>query len=123
MRKLHTWGCLVALVLTGVAHAQDEGAVSPKLVVMSASMNEMAVACGHMSASEVAQLLPKQRESMLQAGITAAQYEAAYAQGKAEFAKRWSSAPKTQQAQSCAHIKTMSEQSAAQAKEIEKKMR
>lgn len=105
-------------MLTAVGHAVASDETSTQLIGLAASMNEIAVACGHMSASEVAAAQLKQRQAMLDQGVGGKEYDKAYADAKAGFVKKWQSGSKQQQQSSCAQIKAQSEQGAAAARKM-----
>lgn len=123
MRGLRRVAGALIVVAAGSAHAQLDADSSLKLVAMSASMNEMAAACGHITPADLEKAQAKQREATLQGGITAAQYEASYSKAKDDFLKRWGTLSKAQQAESCNKAKTLSEQAAKQAKQLEQRIK
>ena len=116
--KLQSLVIATVVCTCGVAWAQNAGSNNASLTKMAATMNELAVACDHMSVAEIQKAKTQQREAVVSGGMTAAQYDAAYSSGVADFAQRWNSISKDDQARQCAQIKAMSDQSAAQAKAL-----
>ena len=119
MRRWCKLTAALTLVTAGGVHAQLDAESSLKLVAMSAGMNEMAAACGHITPAELQKTQVNQREATLQGGITAAQYEASYTKAKEDFLKRWGTLSKAQQSEKCNQVKALSEQAAKQAKQLE----
>ena len=113
--KLSTnWVGAVCLCLACGVSAQPLETTQTSLIQLAASMNEMALSCGHMSAAELQTAQAKQREAMLAQGVKPAQYDAAYASAKADFVTRWASIRKDEQSRNCAQVKAMSERGVGQ---------
>ena len=106
----------VALVLAlvfgaGASYAEDDPdkALAAGVVKMSAQFTEMAQACKHMSASELATSKSKQREAALaDLEISSSEYDKLYAEVAGDFRKKWASMSAQQQKQSCDQMKNMS---------------
>jgi xylose isomerase len=121
IRNISTALALAGL-LAATAHAAAPDGTSIKLVELSASMNEMAIACGHMSASDVAAAQAKQRQAMLDQGVSAKDYDKTYATARSNVLKKWESVSKQQQQSSCAQLKAYSDQAAASAGKLEQQL-
>jgi hypothetical protein len=85
----------------GSAHAQPETA---QLIELAASLNEMALACGDVTASELKNLQVQQRAQLLAQGMSASAYDQAYAQSREKFLRQWKAGTPAQQKQSCQHM-------------------
>jgi len=102
---------LVMALGTGSAFSADEtnAAVASGMVRMSASMNEMALACKHMSSQQVDEAKAKQKSATLKdLKIPEADYEKLYTATASDFKKKWVSMSAQHQQQSCEQAKKMS---------------
>ncbi|MEZ2738975.1 hypothetical protein [Comamonas jiangduensis] len=108
------WAGLAGALLASAVAAQPLDTSQTSLIQLAASMNEMALSCGHMSAAQLQKAQAKQREAMLRQGVQPAQYEVAYAGAKTDFATRWASISQDEQARNCAQVKAMSERGVGQ---------
>ena len=85
-----------------VGGEQGASGLASGVVKLAANMNEMALACKHMSLQEVAAAKEKQRAATIKdMEISAADYEKLDAAAVAEFRKKWAAAPAQQQKQAC----------------------
>lgn len=101
---------LVLALATGSAFSADEPntAVASGVVRMSASMNEMALACKHMTSQKVDEAKAKQKSATLSdLKVSEADYEKLYSAAASDFKKKWSSMSAQQQQQSCDQMKKM----------------
>ena len=101
---------LVAALARGSAFSADDpkAAVASGVVRMSATMNEMAVACKHMSSQQVDEAKAKQKAATLSdLKVSEADYEKLYSAAASDFKKKWSSMSAQQQQQSCDQMKKM----------------
>lgn len=102
---------LVVALGVSSAFSADEpnAAVASGIVRMSASMNEMALACKHMSSEKVDEAKAKQKSATLSdLKVAEADYEKLYSAAASDFKKKWSSMSAQQQQQSCDQAKKMS---------------
>lgn len=101
---------LAAALSTG-ALAEDnnpQAALAQGVIRLAASMNEMALACGHMDAASVQAALAKQREAAVRdMKVAPAQFDSLYAGYKADFVRKWNSGSRAQQQQSCSQMSQM----------------
>lgn len=114
MKGFQNWMGLACVWLASGVSAQPLDTTQTSLIQLAASMNEMALSCGHMSAQALQNAQAKQRATMLAQGVLAAQYDVAYASAKADFATRWTSISKDEQSRNCAQVKAMSERGVGQ---------
>ncbi|MDR0215518.1 MAG: hypothetical protein LBJ15_16160 [Comamonas sp.] len=102
---------LVVALGVSSAFSADEpnAAVASGIVRMSASMNEMALACKHMSSEKVDEAKAKQKSATLSdLKVAEADYEKLYSAAASDFKKKWSSMSAQQKQQSCDQAKKMS---------------
>lgn len=95
---------LVAVTSSSSAFAEDDpnAAIASGVVKLAASMNEMALACKHMSGPEVASAQEKQRSAaMADMKISAAVYDKLYSDAAADFRKKWATGSPQKQKQTC----------------------
>ncbi len=100
------WLALAAAMATS-ALALDNAAdaVNPGVIRMAASLNEMALACGHKNAASVETGRAQQRAAAIKdMGVAPAEYDRMYAGYKTEFTQKWKSMPAAQQQQACAQM-------------------
>ena len=103
-----------ALVLAhgSAAHAAGElpAQTSRGTIGLSASMNEMAVACGDMTAAQAEAQQKQQRAAASKSlNVSESEYERIYAQSVSDFKQKWSKATPAQKKQSCEQVKAMSQ--------------
>lgn len=100
---------VVALGASSAFSADDPNtAVAAGIVRMSASMNEMALACKHMPSQKVDEAKAKQKSATLSdLKVSEANYEKLYSAAASDFKKKWSSMSAQQQQQSCDQMKKM----------------
>lgn len=101
---------LVVALAASSAFSADEpnAAVASGVVRMSASLNEMALACKHMSSLKVDEAKAKQKSATLSdLKVSEADYEKLYSSAASDFKKKWSSMSAQQQQQSCDQMKKM----------------
>ncbi|ABX36100.1 hypothetical protein Daci_3464 [Delftia acidovorans SPH-1] len=100
---------VVALGASSAFSADDPNtAVAAGIVRMSASMNEMALACKHMPSQKVDEAKAKQKSATLSdLKVSEADYEKLYSAAASDFKKKWSSMSAQQQQQSCDQMKKM----------------
>lgn len=92
--------------------AETNLAMASGLAKMAAQMNEMALACKHMSSQELAVAKEKQRSAAISdLKIGSADYDKIYSAGEADFKKKWTTMPAQKQKESCDQMKAMSKQS------------
>lgn len=90
------------------AEDDPDKALASGVVKMAAYFTEMASACKHMSASELATAKAKQREAALaDLKIGASEYDKLYASESKDFKSNWSSMSAQQQRQACDQVKNM----------------
>lgn len=100
------WLALAAAMATSaVARDNAADAVNPGVIRMAASLNEMALACGHKSAANVEAGRIQQRAAAIKdMAVAPAEYDRMYATYKTEFTQKWKSMPPAQQQQACAQM-------------------
>ena len=112
-RHIATAMVLTGMLMAGAKAAPPDASTSP-LVAMAASMTEMGLACGEVSASEANAGKAQQRQAMLAQGMDAKSYDQAYEAAAADFRKKWATLSAAKQKSNCAEMKKA--QSAAQGK-------
>ena len=101
--KQAIWLALAAAMATSAVNAA--GAVNPGVIRMAASLNEMALACGHKNAASVEAGRVQQRAAAIKdMGVAPAEYDRMYASYKTEFTQKWKGMPAAQQQQACAQM-------------------
>jgi len=104
--KKAIWLALAAAMATSAA-ARDNAAdaVNTGVIRMAASLNEMALVCGHKNAAGVEAGRVQQRAAAIKdMGVAPAEYDRMYASYKTEFTQKWKSMPAAQQQQACARM-------------------
>jgi hypothetical protein len=105
---------LLAAVLSTAAVAKDkanddveaDAGLNEGVIRLAASMNSMALACGHMSAEAVKTAQAKQRDAAIKdMKVAPADFDRLYAGFKADFERQWAGASRAQQQQSCNQMK------------------
>ncbi|WP_043009008.1 hypothetical protein [Comamonas testosteroni] len=89
------------------AHADDaKAAVASGTINMAASMNELALACGHMSAQNVEAGRIKQRDAAIKdLGVTPTGYDKMYVGYASDFKKKWGTLTAAKQKSTCDQMK------------------
>ena len=96
---------------SAVAADDPNAAIAAGVINIAASMNEMALACKHMSASEIDAAKAKQKTAALaDLKVSAALYDKQYAEAAAGFKKQWATASAAQHKQSCDKMKNIPKQ-------------
>lgn len=99
---------LAASATTAFASEDSNAAIATGVVRMAATMNEMALACKHMTASEIDNAKAKQKSAaMADLKIGASDYDKLYAEASGGFKRQWATAPAAKQKQSCDQMKNM----------------
>jgi len=87
----------------------DSG-VAAGVVRLAASMNEMALACKHMTPEAVENAKNKQKTAALTDWkISSAEYDKLYAQEAKDFQEKWAKGSAKKQKQSCDQLRKMTE--------------
>lgn len=95
---------MLLLAAAGAVHAADDMAV--KVVRLGATMNEVALACKHMSSEEVQKAKEKQKTAAIaDMQMSAADYDQLYKASAQEFQTKWQSMSKQQQSAMCEQMK------------------
>lgn len=84
-----------------------------QLAEFSGAMNATAKACGTHSSAELDRMKAEQRAMFADMGQTSAAFDAAFAKGEAEAARRWSAQSPAQQAQGCKALEAQAAAAAA----------
>ena len=85
----------------GLASAQMPTA---KVIELSASLNEMALSCGDVTAAELKDLQAKQRAQLVDSQMSGSAYDQAYSQAREAFLSKWKAGTPEQRKQSCQHM-------------------
>ena len=106
--KKYAIGWTLALGLGAAQAADIPNETAAGIVRMAASMNEMALACKHLSAAEIDTAKAKQKASAVaDFKISPADFDKLYAQAAGDFKKQWASAGADKQKQTCEQMKNM----------------
>lgn len=89
------------------AHADDaKAAIVSGTINMAANMNELALACGHMSIQDVQAGRTKQRDAAIKdLGVAPASYDKMYAGYTSDFKKKWDTMSPAKQKSTCDQMK------------------
>lgn len=89
------------------AHADEaKAAIASGTINMAANMNELALACGHMSAPDVEAGRIKQRDAAIKdLGVASASYDRMYGAYAADFKKKWGTMTPAKQKSTCDQMK------------------
>ncbi|KOC19091.1 hypothetical protein GL58_20455 [Comamonas testosteroni] len=89
------------------AHADEaKAAIASGTINMAANMNELALACGHMSSQDVETGRIKQRDAAIKdLGVAPASYDKMYAGYASDFKKKWGTMTPEKQKSTCAQMK------------------
>lgn len=105
-------GCAMACM--GSAWALGDAESDAKIIGLTASMNEMALACGELTAQSLPALQAKQRKDNPIYEKNPAQYRVEYDKAREAFLAKWKTGSAEQRQKSCVQIKQQSAATAAQ---------
>ena len=105
-RQAGRWlAILTALTVFQATAAAPLNTADRKLIEMAASVNELALACGYVTAEEARTKQAQQRKIMLEQGLSASAYDQSYAQASIEARQQWAKQTPQQQKTRCTQVR------------------